>query len=257
MVPIDRPPASRQRHRAAERAALIGDAIAASARRRLWTSRGTRAAAGRGMLLAVHRPAPRPRADGATPAAARGGRPVPARARAAGSSTRAVHVGVLGGPRDSVRRCGPRTCPALDAALRTDVVVRAARGQPRRVAHGVAGPSGHPGAARPRPAAGSRRRTTAFGDARARPLDGCSCVTRAGWRDVRTGESRVWTRLRLLSRRSVPGVHGLVGVHVLAVLVQRAAQRVEPVAVVVGEPRSRTGRRTTRRRSARRGSAAR
>jgi hypothetical protein len=30
-----------------------------------------------------------------------------------------------------------------------------------------------------------------------RPLDGFYVITRTGWRDVRTGERRVWKRLRL------------------------------------------------------------
>jgi hypothetical protein len=31
----------------------------------------------------------------------------------------------------------------------------------------------------------------------ARPLDGCYVVTRSGWRDLVTGDSRTWVRLRL------------------------------------------------------------
>jgi hypothetical protein len=37
---------------------------------------------------------------------------------------------------------------------------------------------------------------SAFGSA-GRDLAGCYVVTRHGWADVRTGESRVWKRLRL------------------------------------------------------------
>ena len=37
---------------------------------------------------------------------------------------------------------------------------------------------------------------TAFG-MHGRPLEGFYALTRTGWRDVLTGESRVWKRLRL------------------------------------------------------------
>lgn len=48
-------------------------------------------------------------------------------------------------------------------------------------------------------------------------------VTPDGWYDPRTDTRRQWKRLRIRSRspdRSVPGVHGLVGVHALPVVDQ-------------------------------------
>ena len=106
-----------------------------------------------------------------------------------------VHVGVLGGPRDSfVVRA--QDLPAVDAALRTDVVARAASRTPRR--RGA-----------PRgwcvPALRSRTTWTCSGSRRrrrpsamhGRTLEAFFALTRAGWRDVLSDESRVWKRLRL------------------------------------------------------------
>jgi hypothetical protein len=105
-----------------------------------------------------------------------------------------VHVGVLDGPRDSftVRAAD---LPVVDAALRTDVVsalLDDAPGDWRTVwlvRPGV--PDLHDldlawlGAAR-----------TAFG-MHGRRLEAFYAVTRSGWLDVLTGETRVWKRLRL------------------------------------------------------------
>jgi hypothetical protein len=105
-----------------------------------------------------------------------------------------VHVGVLGGPRDSfVVRA--QDLPAVDAALRTDVVAALVGNSPAswRTAWLV-----RPGTPEPHDldlqwlAAAS----SAFG-MHDRTLDGFFVLTRAGWRDVLTDEARVWKRLRL------------------------------------------------------------
>jgi hypothetical protein len=106
----------------------------------------------------------------------------------------AVVVGELGGDRDSfVLRA--QDLPAVDGALRTDVVSALLEDSPPtwRTAWVV-----RPGTPEPhdldlRWLAAAR---TAFG-MHARPLDGFYVLTRSGWRDVVTGESRVWRRLRL------------------------------------------------------------
>ena len=106
----------------------------------------------------------------------------------------AVVVGELGGDRDSfVLRA--QDLPAVDGALRTDVVSALLEDSPPtwRTAWVV-----RPGTPEPhdldlRWLAAAR---TAFG-MHARPLDAFYVLTRSGWRDVVTGESRVWRRLRL------------------------------------------------------------
>ena len=105
-----------------------------------------------------------------------------------------VHVGVLGGPRDSfVVRA--RDLPAFDAALRTDVVGALVEDAPVvwRTAWLV-----RPGTPEPHDldlqwlAAAS----AAFA-MHGRTLEAFFALTRAGWRDVLSDESRVWKRLRL------------------------------------------------------------
>jgi hypothetical protein len=106
----------------------------------------------------------------------------------------AVVVGELGGDRDSfVVRAQDQ--PAVDTALRTDVVSALLEDSPPawRTAW-VA----RPGTPEPHDLdlqwlAAAR---TAFG-MHARPLEGFFVVTRSGWRDVLTDESRAWRRLRL------------------------------------------------------------
>jgi hypothetical protein len=105
-----------------------------------------------------------------------------------------VHVGVLAGPRDSfVVRA--QDLPAVDAALRTDVLCSLVEQAPPRwrtawlVRPGT--PELHDQDLRWLAAA-----RTAFG-VHARPLDGFYVVTRTGWRDVLTDEAQVWSRLRL------------------------------------------------------------
>lgn len=106
----------------------------------------------------------------------------------------AVHVGILAGPRDSfVVRA--QDLPAVDAALRTDVLSSMVEQSPPTWRTAWLARSGTPdlhdedlhwlAAAR-----------TAFG-IHDRPLDGFYVVTRAGWRDALTEETRVWKRLRL------------------------------------------------------------
>ena len=105
-----------------------------------------------------------------------------------------VHVGVLGGPRTGfVVRA--QDLPAVDAALRADVVSSLLAATPREwmTAWLV-----RPGTPEPHDADGQWLAAvlTGFG-MHNRPLDGCYVLTRTGWRDIRTGESRVWARLRL------------------------------------------------------------
>lgn len=105
-----------------------------------------------------------------------------------------VHVGVLGGPRDSfVERA--QDLPAMDAGLRADLVSALVdeTGDECRCAWltraGV--PELHDvdlawlAAAR-----------IGFG-MHGRPLDGFYALTRSGWLDVLTGERQTWKRLRL------------------------------------------------------------
>jgi hypothetical protein len=105
-----------------------------------------------------------------------------------------VHVGVLGGPRDSfVVRA--QDLPAVDAALRTDVVAALLEDSPEAWSTAWLV---RPGTPEPHDldlqwlAAAS----TAFG-MHDRSLDGFFVLTRSGWRDVLTDETRVWKRLRL------------------------------------------------------------
>jgi hypothetical protein len=106
----------------------------------------------------------------------------------------AVYVGSLSGARDSfVARA--RDLPVLDAALRTDVlcalVERTTDDQRTFWLTRAGGPDAYE-----QDLAWSAAAHTAFA-IHARPLDGCFAVTRYGWRDIVTGESRTWKRLRL------------------------------------------------------------
>ncbi len=105
-----------------------------------------------------------------------------------------VQVGHLGGARDSfvVRR---QDLPVVDAALRIDVVDSLLeQGDPGWRSAWVV----RPGTPEPHDLdvqwlAAAR---TAFG-VHGRALGGFYVITRAGWRDVLTGDSRTWRRLRL------------------------------------------------------------
>ena len=105
-----------------------------------------------------------------------------------------VHVGVLGGPRTGfVVRA--QDLPAVDAALRTEIVSALLEGSPAdwRTAW-----LQRPGTPEPHDLDGQWLAAVlaAFGS-HDRALVGCYALTRSGWRDLRTGESRVWARLRL------------------------------------------------------------
>lgn len=106
----------------------------------------------------------------------------------------AVYVGTPGGPRDSfVLRA--RDLPAVDQAVRIEVVAALleATDASLRAAWLV-----RPGSAEPHDA--DVQWLAAAGTAFAmhdRPLEGFYVFTRYGWRDVRTGASRSWKRLRL------------------------------------------------------------
>jgi len=105
-----------------------------------------------------------------------------------------VHVGVLAGPRTGfILRA--RDLPAVDAGLRIDVVSTLLLDSPPdwRTAWLI-----RPGTPEPHDLdlqwlSATR---TAFG-IHGREPDGCYVVTRAGWRDLLTDETRVWSRLRL------------------------------------------------------------
>lgn len=106
----------------------------------------------------------------------------------------AVHVGTLGGAHDTwvARR---RDMPVVDNALRTDVLSAllertdgladtvwiTRRGRPEAYDEDLAWLAAA---------------TTAYAQ-HDRAVGACYAVTRYGWRDVRSGESRTWQRLRL------------------------------------------------------------
>jgi hypothetical protein len=106
----------------------------------------------------------------------------------------AVYVGSLGGDRDSfVVRAGD--VPALDHGLRVDVVAELLERTPAdlRTAWTV-----RPGTAEAHDEdalwhAAARAAFAMHG----RPLEAFYTITRYGWRDVATGASRSWKRLRL------------------------------------------------------------
>jgi len=106
----------------------------------------------------------------------------------------AVYVGRLGGARDSfvVRAMD---LPAVDVALRVDVLSSLLdHGDPEWQTAWLM----RPGTPEPHDADlewfAAARRAFAIHD---RPLTGFYAITRYGWREVVTGESRTWKRLRL------------------------------------------------------------
>lgn len=105
-----------------------------------------------------------------------------------------VHVGTLGGAHDSwVARRGD--VPVVDVALRTDVVSALLERSPGLADTVWLTRAGGPDAY-DEDLAWLVAATTAFAQ-HGRELGDCYAVTRYGWRDVRTGESRTWRRLRL------------------------------------------------------------
>ena len=105
-----------------------------------------------------------------------------------------LHVGTLGGTHDSwvSRR---QDAPVVDTALRTDVVSALLERTP-----GLGDTVWLTRAGRPEAydedLGWLSAASTAFAQ-HGREVGDCYAVTRYGWRDVRTGESRVWRRLRL------------------------------------------------------------
>lgn len=106
----------------------------------------------------------------------------------------AVYVGTLGGERDSfvLRR---RDLPAVDQAVRIEVfaALLESTDPAQRTAWVV-----RPGP--PEPHDTDLQWLASAGTAFAmhdRPLEAFYAITRYGWRDVRTGSSRAWKRLRL------------------------------------------------------------
>lgn len=105
-----------------------------------------------------------------------------------------VHVGRLAGDRDSfVVRA--QDLPAVDAALRIDVLSALVAQTPAEAVHAWLARPGQP---HPHDLdlAWLSAATVAFA-IHGRPLAGFFAVTRAGWLDVRSGERRTWKRLRL------------------------------------------------------------
>ena len=106
----------------------------------------------------------------------------------------AVYVGTLDGPRDSfVLRT--KDLPAVDHGMRVDVVSELLESTaPEQATAWVVRPGApeqHDGDLEWHAAA---RAAFAMHD---RPLEAFYAITRYGWLDVRTGESRTWKRLRL------------------------------------------------------------
>lgn len=105
-----------------------------------------------------------------------------------------VHVGILAGPRTGfVVRA--QDLPVVDTALRTDVLSALLEDSPRAWRSVWLVRAGTLEVYDTDLAWWASART-AFGMHGRRP-DGCWVVTRSGWRDVVTGESRQWARLRL------------------------------------------------------------
>jgi hypothetical protein len=105
-----------------------------------------------------------------------------------------VHVGRLGGPRDSfVVRA--QDAPVVDRGLRVEVVCALLD---ELEGDEAAAWLVRPGVPEPHDADLEWLAAAAFGFAvRDARLTGFYAITRSGWLDVRTGESRVWKRLRL------------------------------------------------------------
>jgi hypothetical protein len=105
-----------------------------------------------------------------------------------------VNVGTLAGSRDSfVARA--QDLPALDPGLRIDVVCALLDdNDPRAAAVWLT----RPGAPSPHDLdlQWMAAATSAFG-IHGRELAGFYAITRSGWLDLRTGQCRVWRRLRL------------------------------------------------------------
>ena len=106
----------------------------------------------------------------------------------------AVHVGVLGGPRTGfVARAAD--LPVLDAGLRADVLATLLQSTPPSWRCGWVTRAGAP-SVHDLDGQWLAAVRTAF-RAHGRQLEGCYVLTRTGWRDADTGESRTWVRLRL------------------------------------------------------------
>jgi len=106
----------------------------------------------------------------------------------------AVHVGQLGGDRDSVT-VAARDLPALDAGLRCDLVARLLEDTDPAWAQAWLT---RPGTVEENDLdylwlSACRAAFATFG----RELASFHALTRSGWRDVLTGDTRTWVRLRL------------------------------------------------------------
>jgi hypothetical protein len=105
-----------------------------------------------------------------------------------------VHVGLLAGPRTGfvVRTAD---LPAFDASLRIDVAATLVAHSPEHWRSAWVVRAGTPEVhdLDLQWLAALHQGFAIHG----RPLSGCYVVTRSGWRDAHTGETRVWARLRL------------------------------------------------------------
>lgn len=106
----------------------------------------------------------------------------------------AVYVGTLGGERDSfVLRA--RDLPTLDRGLRVDVVAELLERTPDELCTAW---TVRPGTAEHHDEDGHWHAAARAAFAmHGRPLEAFYAITRYGWRDVATGASRSWKRLRL------------------------------------------------------------
>lgn len=104
-----------------------------------------------------------------------------------------VYVGTPGGDRDSVV-IPARDVPVVDRAVRTDLVSALLERTAAEHTTTWLTRAGHPDD-HEQDRDWLRAAHTAFG-MHGRVLTGCYAVTRYGWRDVVTGKSRVWRRLR-------------------------------------------------------------
>lgn len=105
-----------------------------------------------------------------------------------------VYVGTLGAQRDSfVVRA--RDVPAIDAAVRIEVVSALLDRTTPALRTLWLTRSGHP-EPYDQDLGWLAAAATAFA-MHGRTLEACYAITKFGWRDVRTGESRAWKRLRL------------------------------------------------------------
>jgi hypothetical protein len=105
-----------------------------------------------------------------------------------------LHVGELGGQRTGLV-IAARDLPVMDVELRVDLAARLLQDTPPLWRTAWLVRPGTPDQHDVDLQWFSAVRTACA--MHGRPLDGCYVVTRSGWRDLLTGDSRTWVRLRL------------------------------------------------------------